>query len=312
MNSEKLLNLISEVMRGPKEKALSRLSEIAISVNRLLVENVQSDICCLYQGSVLNNTVVLDYSDVDLLVLSREYCLCDMNRVEWVAEHGGELARLQILARLKNIPVIETSKAIVSSSSLRKECAYILKSTYSNVEINHPKSITIVDNESGLKFDIVIATLFETVESLLNPEDMSLKGVCIYNAQAGTYESVDFPLLNARAVDLQDRVSGGRFRRLVRFLKKVKGDISSNMTSFDVYSICKAIPPEFYSDASDAQLVFHLQKFYKWMLNDEKAMNNIADFTGTTYMFRNNEKRRSEAKEIYSALNSICLRLIEN
>ena len=48
------------------------------------------------------------------------------------------------------------------------------------------------------------------------------------------------------------------------------------------------------------------------MLNNNEAMNNIADFTGTTYMFRNNEKRRSEAKEIYSALNSICLRLIED
>ena len=242
INSEKLLNLISDVMRGPKESTLSRLSEIAIMVNRLLVENVQCNIRCLYQGSVLNDTVVLDYSDVDFLVISREYCLCDMNRVGWVAKHDGGSARLQLMARLENIPVIDAAQAIVRASSLRKECAYILKSTYSNVEINHPKALTIVDKESGVKFDIVIATLFETVESLLNPEDMSLKGVCIYNAQACAYDSVDFPFLNARAVDLQDRVSDGRFRRLVRFLKKVKGDISSNMTSFDVYSIVRKSP----------------------------------------------------------------------
>ena len=117
----------------------------------------------------------------------------------------------------------------------------------------------------------------------------------------------DFPFLSIKRINDRSSETGGRLKKMIRFLKNVRTDSDKviDLTSFEINAICYDIPVSYYQDAYYLDLVRILWlKLYRLCTNQSKA-DNLVSVDGTEYVFRDKPERLEQLKKLRNEVFTI-------
>ena len=182
-----------------------------------------SSVTFKYQGSVMTDTHIKGYSDIDLLTICEKFYQYDASGVKRVLENAEVRANyyqssLNKLEQEVNVSTY-TGNSINDLSRMRIDCERVLSSVYSNCNISRPKSIKIKNLSLNREVDIVIANWYDDVTSIINDKG-EYRGIQIFNKDTQSREKEDFPFLSIKRINDKSSATNGRLKKMIRFLKR--------------------------------------------------------------------------------------------
>ncbi|RZK76827.1 MAG: hypothetical protein EOO85_10325 [Pedobacter sp.] len=256
-----------------------------------------------YQGSVMTNTHIKSFSDVDLLVISKKFYYVDRSGISNI---------LTDTSKISNYSTTQVSKLLVEDKvgtyfgnaledlkQNRLLSENILSKTYGICDKSKPKSIKIKNTSLNRDVDIVIANWYDDVISVVNDKGQN-RGIQVYNKDTESRGDADFPFLSIDRINERSAITAGRLKKMIRLLKnlKVKSTHDIVLSSFDINALCYSIPTYTYSSLKFDDLVEVLYDYIGNLLSNSQLLDNIVSVDGREYIFR------------YSVTKTISLRLI--
>jgi hypothetical protein len=292
-----VLTYIRMAMKGAEPAYTEKSIEAGQKVKNHLSDGLK-DVSYEYQGSVMTNTHIVGNSDIDLLVICEKFYSFSRNKIVRVlSEYAQQLQyRPESLGKLKaemDRPDY-TGNALQDLANIRYDCEVILKDIYEEFDIKQPKAITI-ENKSLKRFvDIVVASWYDDITSIINDKG-NFRGIQIYNKVEHAYENPDYPFLSISRINEKGVRTNGRLKKMIRFLKNVKADsdYDIDLSSFDINAICYAIKEEQYSDMSFYELVPLLYQHLLRTSTDRAYADTITSVDGREYIFKNNNEKHA-------------------
>lgn len=182
------------------------------------------------QGSVSNDTHILHYSDVDVLVIVEEFFTLESPQVPLWPYRGSPVDVLR---------------------SVRDESFVHLKAAFPAVNVDNTgrTAISMSGGSLACKVDVVPANWFNTKEFARTTDEKD-RGIQVLDYLTGERTKNQPFLFNFR-LGLRDREMTGRLRQIIRLLKTIKADLCEenediSLSSFDLCSICYRMPSEYY------------------------------------------------------------------
>jgi hypothetical protein len=269
--------------------------------NHLIKDSVNADF--EYQGSVMTNTHIRGYSDIDLLVITKAFYGRDWHKLE--EYNSSEDKRRSLLQEQVNLIQSELSTStfqgnvIETLHNLRLHCEQVMSSEYSICNIENPKSITITNKSLWRNVDVVIANKYDDLQSVLNKKGVQ-RGVQIYNKDARERGPGDYPFLKIHRINERGTATQGRIKKMIRFLKHVKSlsDKEPDLSSFEISSICYDIPVETYADLSFSKLVGVILLQLDRIVRDRNYALKITSVDGREKIFEGREHKIEEVKKL--------------
>jgi hypothetical protein len=287
--------------------------------SKLAGENVKKHLSILedkefrFQGSVMTNTHIKAYSDIDLLTISSKFYSWDrsgseryINEQEFRAKLGSwQLAKLE---REKNNFSLYAGNLFQDLSRLRSDSESILRSNYKICDTTKPKSIKITNQDLRRDVDIVIANWYDDVRSIINDKDDN-RGIQVYNKETNSQESADYPFISIKKINERGSLTSGRLKKMIRFIKNIKADSDRNidLSSFDVNAICYDIDTTKYQNASFVELVPVIYNQLKSICTDSNHANNVVSVDEREYIFRYNSGKMENIRKVLTEVEAIYL-----
>lgn len=273
------------------------------------------------QGSVMTNTHIKGYSDIDLLTFCTKFYGSEINIVRNILRTPNNYSwrEVDILRNFEQNFEPYTGSCLQDLRDLRLENERILSKHYSICDTSKAKSIRIKNQNLNMDVDVVTANKHESIQYILKDYDDKYLGVRIYDKEKNCQLDVDYPFLRIQLMNNRGIETGDRFKKMIRFLKNVRSqaDTKIDLTSFEINSICYDIPTWKYSAAYYLQLVnIVYEKIFSICTNQMEA-NRLKSVDGAEYVFRNKpDKVRHlrilmlEVKKIIDDLQSSNKRII--
>ena len=260
-----------------------------------------------YQGSVMTDTHIKGHSDIDLLVICNKYYTYDALNVQRILNTPSNYTYLQ-LSKLRSVVEREAYKGrcVEDLRDIRLQSESILRRHYDKCDITHPKAIKITNQCLHRDVDIVAAGWYDDVTSILNDQNITYRGIQVYDKNAHELCSADYPFLSIDRINSRSSDTGGRLKRMIRFFKNVKVDSknSIDLSSFDINAICYNIAPYNYNNLHYLELVEVVYNQLYKIVYDESYANRIVSVDGKEYIFKGNNKR-VEIKKLYQDVLTI-------
>lgn len=267
-----------------------------------------------YQGSVMSNTHIKGYSDIDLIQICNLFYGHD-SRTRFTEEYRKDnLTQEQRRALLEVINgSIYVGDANQDLRKMRLEAEKILLGIYNDVDISKNKSIEVNLTNPKRKVDVVTASWYKSVNATKSG-DKTEKGISVYDKAKNERLPVDFPFLKIKMLNEKDKTVNGRLKKMIRFLKTIKADsdIDIDVTSFDISSMCYSIDALSYYDKPYYELVYVLQVELRKIVSNDFYRNNIKSIDGTEYIFRDKSKKYGQLVLLLNELNTIKGDLVDN
>lgn len=174
-----------------------------------------------FQGSVINNTHIKGYSDIDLLVITDKYYTLEKPQVPTFHYEGNPLDDL---------------------NELRRVCTEILREAYSaaKIDTSGAKSITISSGSLRRDIDIVPANWFDSNLYHQYPQYDYLRGIQVYNKKDNSRDT-NYPFYNKELLNRKDARTDFLYKSVVRLAKNVRCDsdnkVVQNISSYDIQAI---------------------------------------------------------------------------
>jgi len=259
------------------------------AVKKLLSENL-TNVDYEYQGSVMTDTHIRGYSDIDLLTICNKFNHTEIFKVREALNTTWRYSPLEI-ANLKdydNFFSMYQGNSIVDLQKLRLENERILSRTYSICDTNKPKAIKITNQHYHRDVDIVTSAWYDSLDYVLTGYDKKFRGIKIYQKDTNSETDPDYPFLSIARINDRSKLTNGRLKRMIRFLKNVRSDADTEikLTSFDINAICYDIPKEIYQHLNYKEIVYLLWEKLYHMWCEGKA-DEIKSVVGTEFVFRN-------------------------
>jgi hypothetical protein len=187
--------------------------------------------------------------------------------------------------------------------NLRLDNERILKNHYSYVDISKPKSIKVSMTNPKREVDVVVANWYKDADYYIK-DDKTYLGVKIFekgdNANQDRELPPDFPFLSIARINAKDSEVNGILKKMIRFLKTIKGDSgfsdSIKLTSFDFNAICYDIDKSVYSNQNYLDLVITVyNQLYTLSINSIKR-NSLKSVDGHELIFRNEDGSENTQK----------------
>ncbi len=228
------------------------------NVKQHLKDN-QTGIEYQYQGSVMTQTHIRGASDIDLLTITNKFNDTDLTKVinilnsSYPAYNYWEMDRLR---RWKDSFSRYQGNANADLRYLRLNDEYILNRFYSQCDITKPKSIKVTNLHYHRDVDVVVASWHDSVDYIRGFGE-EYRGIQIYNKETDLRIGPDYPFLSISRINNRSSETGGRLKKMIRFLKNVRTDSDNeiSLTSFDINAICYDIPVEDYLHLHYLELV---------------------------------------------------------
>lgn len=193
-----VLKYITLAMNGVSPEYTNKSREAGEKV-KLHLQDILLDVEYQYQGSVMTNTHIKGYSDIDLLVISDKfYTLDERNIIENLEVNKFSLSQEKIQKLQQELLGKKYHSATNDLKNNRLLSEQKLSSVYEICDITHPKAIKITNKSMGRDVDIVIANWYDDAQSVINNRQIEYRGIQIYNKRSNTIENRDFPLLLVR------------------------------------------------------------------------------------------------------------------
>lgn len=271
-----------------------------------LRENLRFSVDFEYQGSVMTRTHIRGASDIDLLTITKRFNDTDYNKaLSFVNSNtfGFGLDRVRSWLYYFNS---YTGNANADLMGLRLDDERVLRMYYSQCDTSKPKSIKITNLHLHRDVDVVVASWHDSLNYIRGYGD-EYRGVQIYDKNLNTRLGPDFPFLSIKRINQRSLETGGRLKKMIRFLKNVRTDSENiiDLTSFEINAICYDIPVSNYQDAYYLDLVRIIWlKLYNLCTNQSEA-DNLVSVDGTEYVFRDKPNRLEQLKKLKNEVFTI-------
>ena len=298
-------------MNEVDEYYTQRTFEAGENAKTHLRENLRFSVDFEYQGSVMTRTHIRGASDIDLLTITRKFNDTDYSKaVDFVRSNpfGYGLDKVRSWLYYFNAYAGNTNADL---RGLRLDDERVLRLYYSQCDTSKPKSIKITNLHLHRDVDVVVASWHDSLNYIRGFGD-EYRGVQIYDKDKDSRLGPDFPFLSIKRINDRSSETGGRLKKMIRFLKNVRTDSDKNidLTSFEINAICYDISVSNYQDAYYLDLVRILWlKLYRLCTNQSEA-DNLVSVDGTEYVFRGKPERleqlqklRNEVFTIYNELD---------
>jgi hypothetical protein len=263
-----------------------------------------------YQGSVMTDTHIKGYSDIDLLVISDKFYSYDLYRINQILDNYEQKSKFLN----ESIQKMESEKSGSSYSGdaysdlkkLRVDSEEILKRKYSNCNISKPKAIKIKNLNLNREVDIVIANWYDDVTSIINNKK-EYRGIQVYDKDNNTKCDADYPFLSIKRINEKSSETNGRLKKMIRFMKNIKAhsDYNIELSSFDINAICYDIKSSKYWNSPYYELISVVYNQLHSLCNDSNHANDLVSVDGREYIFRNQPNKVENLKSIMSEIESI-------
>jgi predicted nucleotidyltransferase len=304
-----VLTYIRMAMKGADPAYTEKSVEAGQKVKNHLSDGLE-DVSYAYQGSVMTNTHIVGNSDIDLLVICEKFYTINHNRIEKILNDYNEQLHYEARAIEKLRAEVEipfyTGNALQDLANVRYGSELILKNIYEECDIKQPKAITI-NNKSLKRFvDIVVASWYDDILSIVNNRG-DYRGIQIYNKAEHNYENPDYPFLSIKRINEKGNRTNGRLKKMIRFLKNVKADSDYEiaLSSFDVNAICYAIDEQAYAEKAFYQLVPLLYQHLVRISRDRFYADTITSVDGREYIFKGQNEKHAHLQMLMLEVTSI-------
>ncbi|PHQ29861.1 nucleotidyltransferase family protein [Leeuwenhoekiella nanhaiensis] len=267
-----------------------------------------------YQGSVMTNTHIRGYSDIDLLTISDKFYSYDASRIKELLASSERRAKYYNSSIEKLEREVNTSPYLGNSiqdlRDLRNNSENILRGIYSVCDTSKPKAIKIKNLSLNREVDIVIANWYDDISSIINNKG-DYRGIQIYNKASNSKENPDYPFLSIKRINERSSETNGRLKKMIRFLKNSKANSNQDisLTSFDINAICYDISPNIYKSLTFYELVPIIYNQMKDIVTNDDKANNLVSVDGRDYIFRYHQTKRDDLSKLLSEIEAIFIDL---
>lgn len=270
------------------------------------------DVSFEYQGSVMTNTHIKGHSDIDLLVISEKFYSFDSANINRVLNDSLMKANLNTIQLNSLIAEANanfyTGNTLEDLKNLRLESERILRGQYNLCDISKPKYIKITNQNLKRDVDVVISNWFDDVISIINKKGQ-YRGIQIYNKDLQIKEVPDYPFLSISRINERSADTGGRLKKMIRFLKNVKMDSGKveqiKLSSFDFNAICYDIDPYIYRDLMFLELIPVLYNQLQSIAINPIHAERLTSVDGREPIFKGKPDKMESLRRILVEIESI-------
>jgi hypothetical protein len=311
-----VLVFIRTAMKGVDSDYTQKSKDAGERVKERLSKEL-SDVTFKYQGSVMTNTHIKAYSDIDLLVISEKFYQADNYSIRQLLENSERRAKFYQTSISKMERELNASTYQGNSlEDLRKnrlDSERILSNAYIICDLSKPKSIKITNLSLNRDVDTVIANWYDDITSVINDKG-EYRGIQVYNKETNSRGNADYPFLSIKRINERGVETAGRLKKMIRFIKNVKAvsDHEINLSSFDINAVCYDIEVSKYEYLTFYQLVPIIYSQVKSLCENKTHSDELISVDGREYIFRNNPDKLNDLKLILKEIESIYLDLHQN
>lgn len=304
-----VLTYVRIAMKGVEPEYTQKSKDAGERVKEHLSTGLK-DVVFRYQGSVMTNTHIKGYSDIDLLTISDKFYYYDAKKVKDILESPENKSKFQQTSIQKMISEANKSSyqgnPIQDLRQLRLDSENILEDVYDICDKRKPKAIKIKNKSLNREVDIVIANWYDDVASIINDKG-EYRGIQVYNKETHTRENPDFPFLSIKRINERGSETKGRLKKMIRFLKNSKANSNQDidLSSFDINAICYDIDTSRYESLSFYELVPVLYNQMKEICTNQVKADNIISVDGREYIFRYNPKKLENLKKLLAEVEGV-------
>jgi len=262
-----------------------------------------------YQGSVMTDTHIKGYSDIDLLTICEKFYTLDREKIKETINSSikrEEYYKYQIekLEDKNFTPYLGDS--LDDLRQLRLNDERILQGVYTVCNTSKPKSVEITNKSLNRDVDIVTACWYDDVQSIINDKG-DFRAIQIYDKEKNEKISPDSPFLSIKRINERGNDTQGRIKKMIRFLKTIKADSKQDIeiNSFDINAICYSINPKDYIDCNYIMLVAVLYNKFHLICTDQNHADSIMSVDGRDPIFKGKPKKIEGLKKMNSELTDI-------
>ena len=292
-----IVQYIKKAMFGVEELYTKQSIEAGNKVKNQLSSQM-SDVSFDFQGSVMTNTHIRGYSDIDLLTITEKFYTFNRDGISKILNQPNIYLKYtsdQICSLNYALKGGGYTKGLNDLRELRNDCESTLKQVYKKVNASRPKSIEVELTNPKRKVDVVVASWYKDVTFYLNNDKIN-KAIQIFcKGETPIYDKkldADYPFLRIKLLNDKDRIVNGRLKRMIRFLKTLKYDSEQEvkLSSFDINAIIYGIDTWKYNDKSYIELVPIIYDQMKKLANDFSYRYNLKSLDGKEFIFRKEDE----------------------
>lgn len=282
------------------------------------LSTVLSNVDYEYQGSVMTDTHIKGYSDIDLLAITNKFYGWSATQVQLILDsplyrENYSATSIQKLERENNVgPYTGDPLNDLRQNRLASEIK--MTGTYDICDITKPKAIKIKNQSLNREVDIVIANWYDDVQSIVNGKGRN-RGIQVYDKSSHTRGTADYPFLSIDRINTRSSYTNGRTKKMIRFLKNCKANSRyeiKEVTSFDINAICYDIAPDLYKYLAFYDLVPVLYNQLFKICNDANHADSIKSVDGKEDIFKGKPEKIRALKLILAEVEAVYLDLREN
>jgi hypothetical protein len=308
-----VLTYIRVAMKGVEPEYTQKSRDAGERVKEHL-SNGLNNVTFKYQGSVMTDTHIKGYSDIDLLTICEKFYQPDNIGISQILNVPEQRARyyqtsIDKLQKVQNTDSYSGS-ALDDLRNLRFDSENILSNVYSICDKTKPKAIRIKNLSLNREVDIVIANWYDDVTSIINDRG-DFRGIQVYNKDTNSRGNADYPFLSIRRINERSSETNGRLKKMIRFLKnnKANSDHEIDLSSFDINAICYDINISEYQNLSFYELVPVIYNQMKSICTSQTKADNLVSVDGREYIFRGNYAKIENLKKLLAEVEGIFLEL---
>lgn len=278
-----------------------------------------SNVTFKYQGSVMTNTHIKGASDIDLLTICNKFYSWDRAGIENVLNSYVEKTNYSTTAISKLEKEVQDFSPYLGSPiddlrQIRLESENILQQKYIQCDISNGKAIKIRNLSLKRDIDIVVASWYDNIYSVINDKNEDFRGIQVYDKNRNERCPVDYPFLSIKRINERGNETNDRLKKMVRFLKNLKADSNQNidLSSFDINAICYDIEISKYLYKSYYELVNTIYLQLDSICKNRTHSDRIVSVDGKEFIFKNNETKLSNLKKLMAELTTVFFDLYHN
>lgn len=308
-----VLTYIRLAMKGVEPEYTQKSKDAGERVKEHLSKKL-SDVVFKYQGSVMTDTHIKGYSDIDLLTISDKFYTYDAPKIKQILESVEQKNRYRQASIEKMVKEVNTSSyqgnALQDLRQLRLDSELILDDVYDICDTTKPKSIKIKNQSLNREVDVVIANWYDDVTSVINDKG-EYRGIQVYNKETHSKGNADFPFLSIKRINERSSDTNGRLKRMIRFLKNTKANSNQviDLSSFDINAVCYDIEIVKYQTLSFYELVPVIYYQLKEICTNQTKSDSIISVDGREYIFRYNSTKLDILKLLLAEVEGIFIDL---
>lgn len=257
-----------------------------------------------FQGSVMTQTHIKGASDIDLLTLTNKFVSTDILKMRSLLEKGAPNYTFTAQSRMQRYSDSFSRYGgdyMQDLRDLRRSDETILKKWYTtHCDTNKAKAVHVYNTGLRRDVDVVASVWYDSIGYVINDKDETFRGVAIYNKEKDKEEPPSYPFLSIANINARSVLTGGRLKKMIRFLKNVRtdSDVKIDLSSFEINAVCYSIPIIEYKEMYYLDLVGLLWQNMYNIVEDESLAKQLLSVDGTEYVFIKKPEKLPELKKL--------------